>query len=186
MASSRTRPVGAAVSMPDRRVSVYARPAPGWSASSVKGAVTIGTSGEGGIRTLERGQPPLHDFQSCPFNRSGTSPGATGSLDRPAPVPKDGDLVPILADAVDLHFRRTDHEVGVDLRDVAALAVLVGADREGVVRAERHVRGGVLVEERVVEDGAERADPARAVDERDLAEPAAARVLVGERVQRLG
>ena len=31
-------------------------------------------SGEGGIRTLERGQPPLRDFQSRPFNRSGTSP----------------------------------------------------------------------------------------------------------------
>lgn len=30
--------------------------------------------GEGGIRTLERGQPPLRDFQSRPFNRSGTSP----------------------------------------------------------------------------------------------------------------
>ncbi len=33
-------------------------------------------SGEGGIRTPERGQPPLRDFQSRPFNRSGTSPGA--------------------------------------------------------------------------------------------------------------
>jgi hypothetical protein len=32
-------------------------------------------NGEGGIRTLERGQPPLRDFQSRPFNRSGTSPG---------------------------------------------------------------------------------------------------------------
>ena len=33
--------------------------------------------GEGGIRTLERGQPPLRDFQSRPFNRSGTSPGSS-------------------------------------------------------------------------------------------------------------
>jgi DNA invertase Pin-like site-specific DNA recombinase len=33
--------------------------------------------GEGGIRTLERGQPPLRDFQSRPFNRSGTSPTIT-------------------------------------------------------------------------------------------------------------
>ena len=32
------------------------------------------TGGEGGIRTPERGQPPLRDFQSRPFNRSGTSP----------------------------------------------------------------------------------------------------------------
>jgi hypothetical protein len=35
-------------------------------------------SGEGGIRTPERGQPPLRDFQSRPFNRSGTSPGHAG------------------------------------------------------------------------------------------------------------
>ena len=33
---------------------------------------------------------------------------------------------------------------------------------------------GVLVEQRVVEDRAERADPALAVDERDLAEPGGA------------
>jgi hypothetical protein len=31
-------------------------------------------SGEGGIRTPGRGQPPSRDFQSRPFNRSGTSP----------------------------------------------------------------------------------------------------------------
>ena len=36
---------------------------------------TYVTYGEGGIRTPERGQPPLRDFQSRPFNRSGTSPG---------------------------------------------------------------------------------------------------------------
>jgi hypothetical protein len=33
-------------------------------------------NGEGGIRTPERGRPPLRDFQSRPFNRSGTSPVA--------------------------------------------------------------------------------------------------------------
>ena len=38
-------------------------------------------------------------------------------------------------------------------------------------RAERDVRGGVLVEERVVEDEAGLSDPRAAVDERDLAEP---------------
>jgi|HubBroStandDraft_2_1064218.scaffolds.fasta_scaffold222193_2 hypothetical protein len=36
--------------------------------------------GEGGIRTLERGQPPLRDFQSRPFNRSGTSPVMCASM----------------------------------------------------------------------------------------------------------
>jgi hypothetical protein len=43
-------------------------------------------SGEGGIRTPERGQPPLRDFQSRPFNRSGTSPGSPPSL--PLRVPR--------------------------------------------------------------------------------------------------
>ena len=38
-----------------------------------------GENGEGGIRTPERSQPPLRDFQSRPFNRSGTSPLACGA-----------------------------------------------------------------------------------------------------------
>ena len=33
--------------------------------------------GEGGIRTREK-IAPLHDFQSCPFGRSGTSPAWRG------------------------------------------------------------------------------------------------------------
>ena len=41
-------------------------------------------SGEGGIRTPERGQPPLRDFQSRPFNRSGTSPFGRASVARGA------------------------------------------------------------------------------------------------------
>ena len=40
-------------------------------------------SGEGGIRTLGTTLHPSHDFQSCPFNHSGTSPGRRGSLARP-------------------------------------------------------------------------------------------------------
>ena len=50
------------------------------------------------------------------------------------------------------------------------VAVLL-AGRELVGRAERDVRGRVLVDQRVVEDRVERADAALAVDERDLAEP---------------
>ena len=34
------------------------------------------SSGERGIRTLGRRITPSHDFQSCPFSRSGTSPSA--------------------------------------------------------------------------------------------------------------
>ena len=45
---------------------------------------------------------------------------------------------------------------------------------------------GVLVEQRVVEDGLERPDPSFAVDERELAQPRAAVVLGEERSQRLG
>ena len=30
--------------------------------------------GEGGIRTLDAAQHHIHDFQSCAFNRSATSP----------------------------------------------------------------------------------------------------------------
>ena len=45
-------------------------------------------SGEGGIRTPERGQPPLRDFQSRPFNRSGTSPlGAAAIAPEPGSAP---------------------------------------------------------------------------------------------------
>ena len=39
-------------------------------------AERVHKDGEGGIRTLGQGSPPSHDFQSCPFSRSGTSPGA--------------------------------------------------------------------------------------------------------------
>ncbi len=34
----------------------------------------LGVGGEGGIRTLERACDPPHDFQSCTFNHSVTSP----------------------------------------------------------------------------------------------------------------
>ena len=54
---------------------------------------------------------------------------------------------------------------------VHAGAVGLVLDREGVGVAERDVAGRVLVEQRLVEDRAERADPALLVDERDLAEP---------------
>src|SRR5436309_2591621 len=46
--------------------------------------------------------------------------------------------------------------------------------------------GGVLVEQRVVEDRLERSDPPFAVDQRELAEPRAAAVLRQERPQCLG
>jgi glycosyltransferase involved in cell wall biosynthesis len=45
------------------------------------GSASRVSDGEGGIRTLERGQPPLRDFQSRPFSRSGTSPSALPALE---------------------------------------------------------------------------------------------------------
>src|SRR5262249_60775983 len=67
---------------------------------------------------------------------------------------------------------RADHEV--DVRRTLVDAVdLARVDQEGEARAERDVARRVLVEQRVVEDGAERADPALAVDERELAETTA-------------
>ena len=59
-------------------------------------------------------------------------------------------------------------------------------DRERVRVAERDVAGGVLVEQRVVEDRLERADPALAVDERELAEPRGAVVLRERRPEGVG
>ena len=60
------------------------------------------------------------------------------------------------------------------------------ADQEREALAERDVAGGVLVEQRVVEDGVERADAALAVDERDLAEAGRALVARADRAHRLG
>ena len=40
------------------------------------------SGGEGGIRTREK-LAPLHDFQSCPFGRSGTSPAQIGDVLKP-------------------------------------------------------------------------------------------------------
>ena len=59
-------------------------------------------------------------------------------------------------------------------------------DRERVRVAEGDVAGRVLVEQRLVEDGAERADPPLLVDERDLAEPRRTVVARGGRPERVG
>src|SRR5262249_2654740 len=68
-----------------------------------------------------------------------------------------------------VELRRADHEIDVDAAVVDARQVaLVDGEREAV--AERDVARGVLVEQGVVEDRAERTDTALAVDERDLAQ----------------
>ena len=81
-------------------------------------------------------------------------------------------------DAVDLELVRADHEVRVDRGVVDAArgrssgsSSAAHGDRLHDRRAERDVRRGVLVEERVVEHEAGLADARVAVDEGDLAEP---------------
>ena len=105
-------------------------------------------------------------------------------LDLPVAAAEDGHALAGGGDAVDLELRRADHEVDVRAARVHARSVrLFDEEREAV--AERDVAGGVLVEQRVVEDGAERPDPPLAVDERELAEPERAVVDRQLRAQRL-
>src|SRR3979411_777929 len=53
-----------------------------------------------------------------------------------------------------------DHEVDGDLALVDPLLIRLAFDGEAEALAQRDVAGGVLVEQRVVEDGLERPDPA--------------------------
>src|SRR5829696_186161 len=72
---------------------------------------------------------------------------------------------------------RAAHEVDVDLALVGLRRVL---EQEREPLADGDVAGRVLVEQRVVEDGAELADAALVVDERDLAEPGRALVALDD------
>src|SRR6266511_2203159 len=82
-------------------------------------------------------------------------------------------------------FRGSDHEVDVDRGAVEPLPIVF--PHGGFIGgAERDVTRRVLVEERVVEDGVERPDPAFPVDEGQLAEANAALVLLDQRPQSLG
>src|SRR6185312_15067464 len=56
-------------------------------------------------------------------------------------------------EAIDRDLVPADHEVDVDHAGVDAFAVRVVAHRERERLSERDVAGGVLVEQRVVEDG---------------------------------
>ena len=88
----------------------------------------------------------------------------------PAAAGEHGDLVAVAGHAADLQLRRADHEVDVDVGHVELLAGRLVGREEGEGAAERDVRGGVLVDQGVVEDGVEGADAALAVDQGDLAE----------------
>ena len=84
-----------------------------------------------------------------------------------------GTRSPDRGDPGDRELVAADHEVRVDLAHVQARQVLA-QDARLVAGAERDVARRVLVEQGLVEDRAERPDPAGAVDEGDLAEAAGA------------
>jgi hypothetical protein len=88
----------------------------------------------------------------------------------PGAVDEQRHLVAVGVDPEGLDAGPADHEVDVDRAVVDAVVVLL-ARGERVRLPDGDVAGGVLVEQRVEEDGVERADAALAVDERDLAEP---------------
>jgi len=97
------------------------------------------------------------------------SKGTAAGLDLPGPAAEDGDLVALPSGAGDIDVVAADHEVDVDGAPIDLVHVL-RAHRDLVGVAERDVARGVLVEQRVVEDGVERPDAAGAVDQRELAE----------------
>ena len=106
---------------------------------------------------------------SCQLRRwsSGISPPSASSpvTATSSPADHEVDMDPALVDARQLAGVLDDHLVGLPDRDVA---------------------GGVLVDQRVVEHGLERADAALAVDERDLAQPRGAVVVLAQAAQHLG
>ena len=101
--------------------------------------------------------------------------GASHRSDLPRPVAEHGHALPAARDPGHGHVVAPDHEVDVDQALVDPVEILL-ADRDRVGVAEREVAGGVLVEERVLEDGLEAADPPFAVDERELAQAGSALV----------
>src|SRR5207253_10135967 len=102
-----------------------------------------------------------------PFLAQSAQHFARSKLPRALAEDRDGRAVG--RDPVDLHVVSSDHEVGVDPALVHLRGVLV-VEHEGVAVADRDVAGRVLVDQRRAEDRPEPADPAFAIDERDLAE----------------
>src|SRR5262245_37717329 len=90
-------------------------------------------------------------------------------LDLPGAAAQHRDALAAAGDPGDVDVVPADHEVHVGLAAVDAVPVLV-ADGVQVRGAEREMAGGVLVQQRVVEDRSEWADAAVPVDQRHLAE----------------
>src|SRR5947209_242658 len=102
--------------------------------------------------------------------QTGGEPRLPSRLNLPGAGAHHRDALAVGGHAVDVDLERADHEVDVRTALVHPLDVLL-ADRERKAAAERDVTRRVLVEQRVVEDGAERTDAALLVDERHLSQP---------------
>src|SRR5436305_8629315 len=103
--------------------------------------------------------------------------GGDRELDPPEPVADQRYAPAACVDAGHLELRAADHDVEVRRRAVDRARGRL-RPRAPEAAAEGDVRGGVLVEQRVVVDTACFADAGGGVDERDLAEPAPAFVRV--------
>ena len=132
---------------------------------------------------LQTRQPPLLERAAASPRRS-PARAARGPQICQAPPRSTGTRSPSAVIAGHLELRAADHEVDVRGARVDALRGRLVPDGEGEAVAERDVRRRVLVEQRVVEDGAERPDAALAVDERELAEPGGALVERREAAER--
>ena len=118
-----------------------------------------------------RGRSAVGSPVSIPIKRRDAEAGRR--LEPPLAAVEQRDHRAAGLDRVDLDLRAADHEVGVHARAVERLRrVLAEAlDRPVEARAPGDVRGGVLVEERVLKDDARVGDARGGVDERQLAEP---------------
>src|SRR5579862_7850425 len=105
-----------------------------------------------------------------PFGGWTNRPPARNGSDLPVAAAQDGHALAVRGDPVHVDLGRADHEVDVLPAPVDTVEVLL-VDEKLEARAEGKMARRVLVEERVVEDGAERADAAVTIDERELTKP---------------
>src|SRR5256886_12491523 len=103
----------------------------------------------------------------CPVRRSPQG-RSTGEL--PGFLADERDLGSVGEYRVHVELRSADHEVDVDLRGVHPL-VRLSVERIRDAESVGDVTGGVLVEQRAVEEVARLADTRLLRDERELAEP---------------
>src|SRR5262245_61584362 len=139
-------------------------------------------------RRREKRRPPLSSSTS---GAASGSPSSSAQLrgELPLLVANEGDLSAVREHCVHLELRPADHEVHVGLRDVHPF-VRLPLERSRNPESVGDVAGGVLVEQRVVEERARLADTRVLRHERELAEAVGildVRVMAADHVRtRLG